>query len=66
MEQETKPSANQGHEANTMLSADEKKLQFETGCRYGMNDCMNRNLTKVCTQCKNMSKYDWDYTLGTT
>lgn len=31
-------------------------------CKYDMNDCIFRNTNK-CKVCKNMSQYEWDYTL---
>lgn len=51
--------------ANPLLNAAERKLQNETGCKYGMRDCLYRNIHPKYFKCEDKSEYDWDYTLGT-
>jgi hypothetical protein len=53
------------HKNNAMLNAAERKLQNETGCKYGMRDCLYRMVHPKCFKCKERSEYEWDYTIGT-
>lgn len=48
---------------NPMLNAAE--LSKLTGCKFGMSDCLYRNISKKCNVCEDRSEYDWDYTLRT-
>lgn len=50
---------------SNMLNAAERKLQNETGCKYGMRDCLYRMVHPKCFKCKEKSEYEWDYTIGT-
>lgn len=51
--------------AKPMLNTSEQKLQNETGCKYGMRDCLYRMVHSKCFKCKERSEYEWDYTIGT-
>ena len=64
-EQNFKNSTEARNDGNTVLNATERKLQNETGCKYGMRDCLYRNIHPKCFKCKERSEYDWDYTIGT-
>ena len=64
--EETKPEFQKSAiVGNTILNAAELKLQNETGCKYGMRDCLYRNIHPKCFKCKEKSEYDWDYTIAT-
>jgi len=64
-EQKVETSTEAAIDGNTVLNATERKLQNETGCKYGMRDCLYRNIHPKCFKCKERSEYDWDYTIGT-
>lgn len=64
-EQNVQPTSESGNSTKPMLNAAERKLQNETGCKYGMRDCLYRMVHPKCFKCKERSEYEWDYTIGT-